>query len=86
MDHGSTCSGDIVKLTEDPRAQFMSTDLSAPAASSNRTLSRHELTRFYRAIGIPAVASAAQAARMAPAKPRTDRVIPAFLRDLHAVG
>jgi hypothetical protein len=64
----------------------MSTDHSAPAASPTRSLSRPELTRFYRAIGIPAVASAAQAARMTPARPRADAVIPAFLRELHAVG
>jgi hypothetical protein len=64
----------------------MPTDHSAPAAATNRSHSRHELTRFYRAIGIPAVASAVQAARMTPQKAKTDPVIPAFQREAHAVG
>jgi hypothetical protein len=64
----------------------MSTDHSAPAASNHRSPSRHELTRFYRAIGIPAVASAVQAARMTPRQVKPDPVIPAFQREAHTVG
>jgi hypothetical protein len=63
----------------------MPTDTAKPAPQS-RIPSRQELTRFYRAIGISAVASAAQAAKMtAPARKRED-ALPAFLRDAHAVG
>jgi hypothetical protein len=58
---------------------------STPKAAS-RIPDRHELTRFYRAIGISAVASAAQAAKMtAPARTR-ENALPAFLKDAHAVG
>jgi hypothetical protein len=64
----------------------MPTDHSAPAVSANRNHSRNELTRFYRAIGIPAVASAVQAARMNPPKPKADPTIPAFLRETQPLG
>jgi hypothetical protein len=64
----------------------MSTDHSAPAASANRSPSRHELTRFYRAIGIPAVASAVQAARMTPQTVKADPVIPTLQREAHTLG
>jgi hypothetical protein len=64
----------------------MSTDRLAPAASPHRIPSRNELTRFYRAIGIPAVASAAQAAKMAGPKSRRESALPAFLKDAHTVG
>jgi hypothetical protein len=64
----------------------MSTDRHAPAASRHRTPTRHELTRFYRAIGIPAVVSAAQAAKMTAPQSRPEAMLPAFLRDAHSVG
>jgi hypothetical protein len=64
----------------------MPTDHSAPAASANRNHSRNELIRFYRAIGIPAVVSAVQAARMSPPKPKATASIPAFLRETQPVG
>ncbi|MFM9975431.1 MAG: hypothetical protein ACKVON_12765 [Beijerinckiaceae bacterium] len=55
-------------------------------ASKSRIASRQELTAFYRAIGISAVASAAQAAKMTAPLPPTKHELPAFLRDAHAVG
>jgi hypothetical protein len=64
----------------------MSTDRLSPAVSPHRIPTRYELTRFYRAIGIPAVASAAQAAKMSGPKSRRENALPAFLRDAHAVG
>jgi hypothetical protein len=56
---------------------------STPAS---RIASRQELTSFYRAIGISAVVSAMQAAKMVPAAPVVKNDLPAFLRDAHAVG
>jgi hypothetical protein len=55
-------------------------------AADSRIPSRQELTRFYRAIGISAVASAAQAAKMTAPVARGENKLPAFLRDAHAVG
>ena len=64
----------------------MSTEPRTTRAARSRVPTRHELTQFYRAIGIPAVASALQAAKMTPQKsPRTGE-LPAFLRDAHAAG
>jgi hypothetical protein len=63
----------------------MPTDTAKPAHPS-RIPSRQELTRFYRAIGISAVASAAQAAKMTAPSAKRDDALPAFLRDAHAVG
>ncbi len=64
----------------------MPTEQQSSIAERGRIASRQELTRFYRAIGISAVASATQAAKMtAPAK-STSHELPAFLRDAHAVG
>ncbi|MGL4637632.1 MAG: hypothetical protein ACRCWF_16735 [Beijerinckiaceae bacterium] len=58
----------------------------ASKVEQTRIASRQELTSFYRAIGISAVASAMQAAKMtAPAKDQRNE-LPAFLRDAHAVG
>jgi hypothetical protein len=68
----------------------MPTGLQELRAAQSRIASRHELTAFYRAIGIPAVASASQAAKMAPkmapAATASQNDLPAFLRDAHAVG
>jgi hypothetical protein len=64
----------------------MPTEHQTTSSARGRIASREELTRFYRAIGISAVASATQAAKMtAPAK-STTRELPAFLRDAHALG
>jgi hypothetical protein len=52
----------------------------------SRIASRQELTAFYRAIGISAVASAALAAKMTVSTPAAKHELPAFLRDAHAVG
>jgi hypothetical protein len=78
--------GGAPQPTEDPRDFPMSIYPTATAAAASRTHSRHDLARFYRAIGIPAVASAAQAARMTAPKVKTDAIVPAFLREAHAVG
>lgn len=51
-----------------------------------RIANRQELTRFYQAIGIPALASAMQAAKMTPPPKERTRELPAFLRDVHAAG
>jgi hypothetical protein len=64
----------------------MPTDTHSPAESRKRMPSRQELVRFYRAIGISAVASAAQAAKMTAPAARRDAALPAFLKDAHAVG
>jgi hypothetical protein len=64
----------------------MPTEPRDPRAARARLASRQELTLFYRAIGIPAVASAAQAARMTAPSPKAAGDLPAFLRDAHAVG
>ncbi len=47
----------------------MSAPLSQPATSSRRVANREELTRFYAAIGIPAVVSAIQASKMTTRSP-----------------
>lgn len=71
---------------KDPTGFPMPTDSRKTASHTNRMPTRQELTRFYRAIGISAVASAAQAAKMtAPAAAR-ETSLPAFLKDAHAVG
>ncbi len=54
--------------------------------SKNRIATRQELTHFYRAIGIPAVVSATQAAKMTAPSAKSASDLPAFLRDAHAVG
>jgi hypothetical protein len=59
---------------------------SMSSSATSRIASRQELTSFYRAIGISAVASAMQAAKMMPAAPATKNDLPAFLRDAHTVG
>jgi hypothetical protein len=64
----------------------MSTDSPKPAAAAKRLPSRQELTRFYRAIGISAVAAASMAAKMTGPAARRDDALPTFLRDAHAVG
>lgn len=69
----------------------MTTDTTQPAAVSAHNTNRRvpdyaELTRFYRAIGISAVAAAAQAARMTVPADRRQHALPAFLNDAHAVG
>lgn len=64
----------------------MPTDHSAPATTANRHHSRNELVRFYRAIGIPAVASAVQAARMSQQPSAAKATVPAFLRDTQPIG
>jgi hypothetical protein len=59
----------------------------SPAASAgSRLANRQELTQFYRAIGIPAVVSAMQAAKMAPPQEKRPRELPAFLRESQAAG
>jgi hypothetical protein len=65
---------------------IMPTDRTKTADHKNRIPTREELTRFYRAIGISAVASAAQAAKMTGPIARRETALPAFLRDIHAVG
>jgi hypothetical protein len=64
----------------------MTSRLRNPQAKANRIPSQEELVAFYRAIGIPAVASAAQAQKMATSAPVRQFELPAFLRDAHAVG
>jgi hypothetical protein len=64
----------------------MPTEPRDSRAARARLASRQELTHFYRAIGIPAVASAAQAAKMTGAAPKAAGDLPAFLRNAHAVG
>lgn len=64
----------------------MSTEPRKTRAKGSRVATRHELTQFYRAIGIPAVASAMQAAKMTPPHGRRAGELPAFLRDAHTVG
>lgn len=53
---------------------------------ARQDVTRQELTQFYRAIGIPAVASAMQAAKMTPAPAKRVRELPPFLRDAHSAG
>ena len=64
----------------------MNTQTRDSSSAKSRIASRQELTAFYRAIGISAVASAAQAAKMTMSAPSTKHELPAFLRDAHAVG
>jgi hypothetical protein len=64
----------------------MPTEPRNSSAAQDRIISRNELTQFYRAIGIPAVLSASQAAKMTAAAPSVKHDLPAFLRDAHAVG
>jgi hypothetical protein len=62
----------------------MPTDTHKPAQA--RLHSRQELAQFYRAIGISAVASAAQAAKMTTQSAKREGSLPAFLKDAHALG
>jgi hypothetical protein len=55
-------------------------------STTSRLATRQELTRFYQAIGIPAVVSATQATKMTAPSEATARELPAFLREVHAVG
>jgi hypothetical protein len=64
----------------------MPTEHQTCAIARGRIASCEELTRFYRAIGISAVASATQAAKMTVPAKSTSHELPAFLRDAHAVG
>ncbi len=64
----------------------MSPETRQPSRSSRRLATREELTRFYNAIGIPAVVSATQASKMTGERRRPAGELPAFLRDAHAVG
>jgi hypothetical protein len=64
----------------------MPTEPRQTRTTRSRIANRQELTHFYRAIGIPAVASAAQAAKMTAPSARQANDLPAFLRDAHAVG
>ncbi len=64
----------------------MPTEPRETRTAKSRIATRQELTHFYRAIGIPAVASAAQAAKMTAPTSRQSNDLPAFLRDAHAVG
>ena len=64
----------------------MSIDSRTTRAARSRVPSRQELTQFYRAIGIPAVASAVQAAKMTPQQGGRVGELPAFLRDAHLPG
>lgn len=63
----------------------MPTDRSS-FSTAERKLTEAELVRFYRAIGIPAVASATQAAKMAQPHGGAGRQMPAFLQDAHRLG
>jgi hypothetical protein len=64
----------------------MPTEHLNASIARGRIASREELTRFYRAIGISAVASATQAAKMTAPSKSAAHELPAFLRDAHAVG
>ncbi len=64
----------------------MSTEPRTTRAARSRVPTRQELTHFYRAIGIPAVASALQAAKMTPKPGPRAGEMPAFLRDAHVAG
>jgi hypothetical protein len=64
----------------------MPTEPLKTRTTRSRIANRQELTQFYRAIGIPAVLSAAQAARMTAPLVKHTSDLPAFLRDAHAVG
>lgn len=64
----------------------MSTEPRTTRAARSRVPTRNELTQFYRAIGIPAVASALQAAKMTPQQGQRANELPAFLRDAHVPG
>jgi hypothetical protein len=59
----------------------MSTAARQSTATSHRLASREELTRFYRAIGIPAVASAVLATKMALVPTRKHRPASASHQD-----
>jgi hypothetical protein len=69
---------------KDERGFPMSTETTSKAAS--RIPTRQELVSFYRAIGISAVASAAQAAKMSAPSRQRDHASPSFLKDIHAIG
>ena len=73
-------------MQTEPRLSRASTSSTAASTAASRIASRQELTNFYRAIGISAVASAMQAAKMMPAAPAAQNELPAFLRDAHSVG
>ena len=64
----------------------MPTESHASRTAKSRIATRHELTTFYRAIGISAVASAIQASKMTAPVSVTKNELPAFLREAHAVG
>jgi hypothetical protein len=64
----------------------MSTETRNARPAARRSPTRQELTQFYRAIGIPAVASAMQAAKMTAPAAKRGGDLPAFLRDAHHVG
>jgi hypothetical protein len=64
----------------------MSTRSRDSRSIQSRVPSREELTAFYRAIGISAVASAAQAQKMTAPSSAAKYELPAFLRDAHAIG
>jgi hypothetical protein len=55
-------------------------------STASRLATRQELTRFYQAIGIPAVISATQATKMTAPAEANNRELPAFLREAHAIG
>jgi hypothetical protein len=74
------------RILERTKVTPMPTEPRETRAEQSRIASRQELTHFYRAIGIPAVVSATQAAKMtAPPAHRTSD-LPAFLRNAHAVS
>jgi hypothetical protein len=64
----------------------MKTETRVAPIAKSRIASRQELIAFYKAIGISAVASAAQAAKMTMSAPAAKHELPTFLRDAHAVG
>jgi hypothetical protein len=69
----------------------MSTQHSQPASRNHRVANREELTRFYAAIGIPAVISAIQASKMqlgsrADSNDAPKKEFPAFLNELQPVS
>ena len=80
------CAIPRCRIQERTKVTPMPTEPRETRAEQSRIASRQELTHFYRAIGIPAVVSATQAAKMtAPPACRTSD-LPAFLRNAHAVS
>ncbi|MGL5114136.1 MAG: hypothetical protein ACRC7G_12365 [Beijerinckiaceae bacterium] len=84
--HGDASANTLQPAQERIEVFIMPTDRSSYQTATERLASREELTRFYRAIGIPAVASAAQAAKMAGQALKSAGAMPAFLQDAHRVG